>query len=132
MKKGIVYVLIVCLIFGGCFVPTSKVSAGSMKCNAVNADGRVTNIAGSKITYRKQTGSDPVTWARPKTARMTSSTKFYVCKGYNSSYTKYKIKRVSKKKAIHAIYNNSSNYVFFIKKGNKLTCVMYGMENYVA
>lgn len=131
MKKGMVYVLIMCLLMGGCFVPTHKVSAATFKTEAFNADGRVINITGAKITYRTQTGSSPESWAKPKTIRITSATKFYQCKGNCSNYTKYKAKRVAKKKAKNAMYNNGSNYVFFYVKGKKAIRVMYGMENYV-
>lgn len=131
MKKGIVYALVLCLIFGGCLVPAKGVSATSFKFDAFNIDGRVTNITGKKLTYRRQTGSSPESWARPKSVKVTASTKFYLCKGYNTSYTKYKAKKVARKKAINAIYNNGSNYVNVFVKGNKAVRVMYGMENYV-
>ncbi len=131
MKKGIVYTLVLCLIFLGCLVPTKRASAASFNLSAFNIDGRVTNINEKKLTYRKQTGSSPESWAKPKSVKVTASTKFYLCKGYNTSYTKYKVKKVARKKAINAIYNNGSNYVFVFMKSNKAVRVMYGMENYV-
>ena len=131
LKKKMVYVLLLCLTLGGCVVPVKKVSAASFSVNAFTKDGRVTNITSKKLVLRRQTGSSPESWGKPQKYKVTAATKFYRCKGYNSSHTRYKAKKVSKKKALKSIYNNGSNYVVVKTKGKKVVCVLYNMENYV-
>lgn len=110
---------------------SSNVSAKTVKLDFANADGRVVDITSTKIKYRVKLGSSPEKWSKMKTLKINSKTKFYKCTGYNSSYSKYKLKKYSKAKAKKAIFNNGSNYVFFKKKNGKASMVVFGMENLV-
>lgn len=110
---------------------SSVVSAKTIGLNFANESGRVVDITSKKITYREQLGSSPEKWSKPYSIKINSKTKYYKCTGYNSSYTKYKLKPYSKTKAKSIIYNNGSNYVFFKTKNGKATMVVFGMENFV-
>jgi len=133
MKKTrkMLNVCIMSLLFAVFCMPMATANAKTVSINFANRDGRVTNITSKKIVYRRQTGSGPESWAKPKTLKISSSTKFYKCKGPDYKNEKYKLKKVSKSKAISAIFNNGSNYVFFKVKGKTAKMVVYGMENFV-
>ncbi len=102
-----------------------------VKTDAFDKDGKVTKITSKKVVFKRQTGSSPVSWAKAKKLTISDATKFYKCKGYNGSYTKYKLQSVGKSAAINAIKNNKGNYVFFKSNGKKATMVVYGLENFV-
>lgn len=110
---------------------SSVVSAKSVKLDFANAGGRVVDITSKKITYREQQGSSPEKWSKPYSVKINSKTKFYKCTGYNSSFTKYKVKPYSKTKAKNIIFNSGSNYVFFKVKNGTASMVVFGMENFV-
>ncbi len=132
MKKEKIFgILVIILLFTVFFTPLINAEAKTVDLDFSDAGGRVTDITSKKLIYRTQTGSSPESWAKPKKLKITSSTKFYKCKGYTKDYDKFKLKKVKKSKAISEIYNNGSNYVFFNIDGKNVTRVVYGMENFV-
>lgn len=129
--RKLLSVFIISLLLTVFCTPMANAYAKTISVNFANKSGRVTNITSKKVVYRCQTGSSPESWARPETLKISSSTRFYECKGYNGNGTKYKLKKVNKPKAISAIFNNGSNYVFFKASGKTAKIVVYGMENFV-